>query len=80
MTKFIKLVIPTDLVNEPIIYKMVSLYQMQTNIIEARLDATSIGEVTLEINGSQVNMESSIVYLRSLGITVTEIDSGELPL
>ncbi len=73
MTKYLKLVIPSDLVNEPIIYKMVSLYQMQTNIMEARLDAHSIGEVTLEIKGSPENMENSIEYLRNLGITVTEV-------
>ena len=72
MTRYIKLIIPKDLVDEPIIYKMVTLYQVQTNILEARLDAHSVGQVSLEVKGSDENIDNSINYLRGLNIEVIE--------
>lgn len=73
MTRQVKLIIPGNLVNEPIIYKMVTLFQIQPNILEAKLDAHSIGQVHLEIKGSPENIENGIEYLKNLDIEIVEL-------
>jgi len=71
--KKIQLKIPSALVNEPIIYKMVTLYEVVPNILEAKLNPHSTGEVKLELNGSLDNIEKGILYLKELNIDVTEM-------
>ena len=73
VVKRLKLSIPTNLVNEPIVYQMVTQFQIQPNIIEARLDPESVGQVVLEVKGTSDNIENSIVYLKELNIDIIEL-------
>ena len=73
MIKKCKLKIPASLVNEPIIYKMVTLYEVVPNILEAKLHPHSTGEVTLELNGTMDNIEKGILYLKELNIDILEM-------
>ena len=73
VVKQLQLSIPTNLVNEPIVYQMVTRFQIQPNIMEARLDPESVGQVVIEVKGSAENIEASITYLKELNIEVTEL-------
>ena len=73
MIKKLILKIPSSLVNEPIIYKMVTLYEIMPTILEAKLDAHSMGLITIEMKGSPVNIEMGMLYLKKLDIEITEL-------
>lgn len=72
MIKRLKLKIPATLINEPIIYKMVNQFEIMPNIITARLDKESEGEVLIEIKGTPENIEKGIEYLNNLNIQIQE--------
>lgn len=73
MVKKFKLKIPVNLINEPIIYKMVTQYDVVPNILVAHLDKESEGEVVIEIKGTPENVEKGMDYLRQLRIEITEL-------
>ena len=73
MIKKLKLKIPAALVNEPIIYKMVTLYEVVPNILEAKLNPHANGEVLLELNGTMDNIEKGNLYLKELNIEIIEM-------
>ncbi len=51
---------------------MVTMFELMPNILTARLDKDSEGEVLIEIKGTPVNVESGIQYLRGLQIEIIE--------
>jgi len=73
VVKKFKLKIPVNLINEPIIYKMVTQYDVVPNILVAHLDKESEGEVVIEIKGTPENVEKGMDYLRQLRIEITEL-------
>lgn len=72
MVKKLKLKIPANLINEPIIYKMVTQFDVMPNILVAHLDKDSEGEVVIEIKGTPENVEKGMDYLRQLKIEIVE--------
>ncbi|MDH4263018.1 MAG: NIL domain-containing protein [Spirochaetia bacterium] len=72
MTKKLKLKIPVNLINEPIIYKMVIQFEIMPNILTAHLDKDSGGDVLIEIKGTPENIEKGISYLKQLKIDIIE--------
>jgi len=72
VVKKLKLRIPAKLIKEPIIYKMVTQYNVVPNILTAHLDKDSEGEVVIEIKGTPENVEKGIEYLRQLKIEIWE--------
>ncbi|MCB1147201.1 MAG: NIL domain-containing protein [Leptospiraceae bacterium] len=72
MKKVLKLTIPAKLVNEPIIYRMVTQYDLIPTILQANLGKDSTGEVILQIEGTPVNIERGFLFLQELDILVTE--------
>jgi ABC-type methionine transport system ATPase subunit len=70
--KKLKLKIPVNLINEPIIYKMVTQFDIMPNILTARLDKDSEGDVLIEIKGTPDNIEKGIEYLKQLKIEIVE--------
>jgi len=70
--KRLKLKIPANLINEPIIYKMVTQFDIMPNILTARLDEDSEGEVLIEIKGTPENIERGIHYIKQLNIEIVE--------
>lgn len=75
MKKTLRLQIPPTLVNEPIIYKIVTLYKLIPNIVEANLDTDHLGEVIVELEGAPVDVERALLYLKELDIYVETIKS-----
>jgi ABC-type methionine transport system ATPase subunit len=72
VVKKLNLKIPANLINEPIIYKMVTQFNIVPNILTARLDKDSEGEVFIEIKGTPENVEKGIAYLKQIKIEIIE--------
>jgi len=70
--KFVRLTFPQELIKEPIIYKVAKDYNIIPNIRRAKV-TENVGEVILELEGSQENLEKSINYLENLGVKVEPI-------
>ncbi len=72
-TKRIKLTFPQDLIKEPVIFTMAKKFDVMPNIRRAKV-TESVGEVVLELEGSDKNLEAGIAYLRERGV---KVESGE---
>ena len=68
-TKRVKLLFPQDLIKEPVIFTMAKKFDIMPNIRRARV-TESLGEVVLELEGSEKRLEEGIAYLRERGVTV----------
>ncbi len=76
MKKRIKLIFPQHLIKEPVIFTMAKNYDIMPNIRRARVTDTQ-GEMVLEIDGTEENLNKAIDAMRSQGIEV-ELIEGEL--
>ncbi len=71
--KIVKLVFPQDLIKEPVTFKMAKKYDIIPNIRRARVTET-VGELVLELDGEEKNVEKGIKYLVKLGVDVEPIE------
>ncbi|MFN3551458.1 MAG: NIL domain-containing protein [Endomicrobiia bacterium] len=71
--KMVKLVFPERLIKEPVTFKMAKKYDIIPNIRRAKVTKT-IGELVLELEGEQKNIEKAIKYLIRLGVSVEPIE------
>ncbi len=71
-TKRITLVFPQDQIKEPAVFMMAKKYDVMPNIRKARV-TESIGEMMLELEGTEKNLELGIKYLESRGIKVEPV-------
>ncbi len=74
MKKRVKLIFPQHLVREPIIFTMAKNYNVMPNIRRARVTDT-IGEMVLELEGEQEDLEKGLDALRSQGVEVEFIET-----
>jgi len=72
----IKLTFPQDLIKEPVIFNMAKEFDVMPNIRRARVTET-IGEMVLELDGEDENVEKGIESLRQQGIDV-ELVEGDI--
>lgn len=72
----IKLTFPQDLIKEAVIFIMAKKYDVMPNIRRARVTET-IGEMVLELEGEDENVEKGIESLRQQGIDV-ELVEGDI--
>ena len=70
--KQVTLIFPQHLIKEPVIYMMAKEYDVIPNIRRARV-TESIGEVTLELEGSDENMKKAVVFLEKKGVKVEPV-------
>ncbi|MCL0035498.1 NIL domain-containing protein [Thermodesulfovibrionales bacterium] len=73
MTKRVKLTFPQHLIKEPVIFTMARKYDILPNIRRARVTETA-GEMVLELEGTEENLENGVLYLKSQGIEVEMIE------
>ncbi len=73
MKKRIKLTFPQHLIKEPVIFTMAKNCDVIPNIRRARITET-IGEMVLELEGNEKNLQDGIQYLQSRGVTVETIE------
>lgn len=76
MKKRIKLTFPQRLIKEPVIFTMAREYNVMPNIRRARVTET-VGEMVLELEGSEENLEKGIKFLREQGVDV-ELVEGDI--
>ncbi len=73
-TKRVKLTFPQDLIKEPIIFTMAKKFDVMPNIRRAKV-TESLGEVVLELEGTEKKLEEGIAYLKDRGVKIDQIES-----
>ncbi len=73
--KRVTLVFPQNLIQEPVVFSMAVKFNIMPNIRKARVTET-VGEMMLELEGDEKNLEKGIKYLESRGVKVEPV-SGE---
>ncbi len=76
MTKRVKLTFPQHLIKEPVLFTMAKQYNVIPNIRRARV-TENVGEMVLELEGEEKNLEEGIQSLREKGIDV-ELVEGDI--
>jgi len=74
-TRF-KLTFPQNLIKEPVIFTMAKKYDIIPNIRRAKVTAT-FGEMILELEGGEENIEKGIEFIRQQGVDV-ELVEGDI--
>ncbi len=72
----IKLTFPQDLIREPVIFVMAKEFDIMPNIRRARVTET-VGEMILELEGADDNIEKGIESLKHKGVKV-ELVEGDI--
>jgi ABC-type methionine transport system ATPase subunit len=76
MNKRVKLTFPQHLIKEPVIFRMAKQFDIMPNIRRARVTET-VGEMVLEIEGTEENLEKGIQSLKDQGVDV-ELIEGDI--
>ncbi len=77
MNKRVKLTFPQHLIKEPVIFTMSKKCDVMPNIRRARVTET-VGEMVLELEGTEENLEKGIQFLKSRGVDVEMIEGDIL--
>ena len=70
--KQVTLIFPQHLIKEPVIYMMAKEYKVVPNIRRAKV-TENIGEVTLELEGSEDSLKKAVVFLEKKGVKVESV-------
>jgi ABC-type methionine transport system ATPase subunit len=70
--KQVTLIFPQHLIKEPVIYMMAKEYGVIPNIRRAKVTET-VGEVTLELEGSDEGLKQAVVFLEKRGVKVEPV-------
>lgn len=73
MKRRVKLTFPQHLIKEPIIFTMAKKYDVMPNIRRARVTDT-VGEMVLELEGTEDGIEKGIQSIRDQGVEVELIE------
>ncbi|MBI4844269.1 MAG: NIL domain-containing protein [Nitrospirae bacterium] len=76
MKNRVRLTFPQHLIQEPVIFMMAKDFNIMPSIRRARV-TDSIGEMVLELDGSEEDLNNGIQYLRDRGVDV-ELVEGDL--
>lgn len=70
--KMVKLIFPQELIKKPVTFCMAKKFEVMPSIRRANVTET-VGELILELEGEQENIEKGIEYLTKLGVKVKPI-------
>ena len=70
--KQVTLIFPQHLIKEPVIYTMAKECEVVPNIRRARV-TESVGEMTLELEGTDENVKKGIAFLERKGVKVEPV-------
>lgn len=76
MRRRVRLTFPQHLIKEPVLFTMAKKYDVMPNIRRARVTDT-VGEMVLELEGTEENLEEGIRSLREQGIEI-ELIEGDI--
>jgi L-aspartate semialdehyde sulfurtransferase ferredoxin len=77
MKKRVKLTFPQHLIKEPVIFTIARNYDVMPNIRRARVTDT-VGEMILELDGTEENLEKGLAALRDQGIDIEFIEGDSV--
>jgi ABC-type methionine transport system ATPase subunit len=69
MKNRVKLTFPQNLIKEPVIFNMAKNFDIMPNIRRARVTET-VGEMILELEGSEDNLKKGVDFLKEQGVVV----------
>jgi ABC-type methionine transport system ATPase subunit len=72
----VKLTFPQHLIKEPVIFTMAKQFNVMPNIRRARVTET-VGEMVLELDGEDKDIEKGLSFLKEKGIEV-EMAEGDI--
>ncbi len=67
-SKKIVLTFPRELIDKPIVYKLIKDYDLGFNILKANITPDQEGHMALEINGESADIDRGIKYLKDQGL------------
>ncbi len=70
VSKRIVLTFPHNLLDKPIVYKLVKDYDLVFNILQAKITPKEEGLMVLELTGKKENYAEGVKYLTSLGVKI----------
>ncbi len=70
MRKRIVLHFPRELVDKPIVYRLVKDFNLGFNILKAEVNPREEGVLVLEITGTDQDFQEGINYLKSAGVKI----------
>ncbi len=73
MKRRVRLTFPQHLIKEPVLFTMAKEYDVMPNIRRARVTDT-VGEMVLELEGEDRNLEDGIRALREQGVEIELIE------
>lgn len=76
MKQRVKLTFPQHLIKKPVIFTMAKKYDIMPNIRRARVTET-VGEMVLELEGTEENLNKGVQSLKAQGIIV-ELVEGDV--
>lgn len=76
MKSRVKLTFPQHLIKEPVIFTMAKKFDIMPNIRRARVTET-VGEMVLELEGTEENLAKGIEFLKEQGVVV-ESPEGDI--
>ncbi|MEK6693149.1 MAG: NIL domain-containing protein [Nitrospirota bacterium] len=76
MKKKVKLTFPQHLIKEPVVYTMAKKFDVMPNIRRAKVTET-VGEMILELEGTEENLNAGIELLKNQGVKV-ELVEGDI--
>ena len=63
---------PENIVTKPITYKLVKEFNLEFNILRAEITPNMEGKMLIELRGDKAQIDKSIKYLISTGVSVQE--------
>jgi L-aspartate semialdehyde sulfurtransferase ferredoxin len=69
----VKLTFPQNLIKEPVLFSMAKQFNVMPNIRRARITET-VGEMVLELEGEDADLEKGIAFLKGKGIEVEMVE------
>jgi ABC-type methionine transport system ATPase subunit len=69
----VKLTFPQHLIKEPVLFTMAKKFDVMPNIRRARVTDT-VGEMVLELEGEEENLNAGIQSLRDQGVLVEYVE------
>lgn len=72
----VKLTFPQDLIREPVLFTMAKKFDIVPNIRRSRVTET-VGEIVLELEGTEENIKNGIEYLKQQGVAI-ELVEGDI--
>ena len=70
--RIVKLTFPQKLIKEPLTFQMAKRYNIMPNIRRAKVTET-IGEMVLELEGLEQDLDKGIDFLKNKGVIVESI-------